>query len=157
MMEKKQVKYKKGKLRKGEAQRKNGGFDFRWTGEDGKRHSIYAPTLEELRAKEENILKDQCDRIKTEARFVTVNDVFNLWKQLKRGLKDNTFQNYQYMYGMFVAPNFGKCSNNAPQNDEITRLKRLCMCSIRSNSVAICCSFQMVLSHAHVLLRFLLS
>jgi integrase len=34
--------------------------------------------------------------------------MFELWKQLKRGLKDNTFQNYQYMYRQFVAPNFGR-------------------------------------------------
>ena len=95
-------------LKKGEQQRPNGTFAYRWTDERGSRRAIYAETLEELREREQSILKDQCDRIKTEARFVTVNDVFNLWKQLKRGLKDNTFQNYQYMYGMFVAPNFGK-------------------------------------------------
>lgn len=57
-------KYKKGKsnrrldksritLRKGETQRKDGIYDYRWTSPDGKRHSIYASTLEELRAKEE--------------------------------------------------------------------------------------------------------
>ena len=36
-------------LRKGESQRKDGKYDFRWTSPDGKRHSIYAATLEELR------------------------------------------------------------------------------------------------------------
>ena len=39
-------------LRKGESQRKDGKYDFRWTSPDGKRHSIYAATLEELREKE---------------------------------------------------------------------------------------------------------
>ena len=38
-------------LRKGESQRKDGKYDFRWTSPDGKRHSIYAATLEELREK----------------------------------------------------------------------------------------------------------
>lgn len=95
-------------LKKGESQRSNGGYDFRWTDEDGKRHSIYAKTLEDLREAEKKLEKDRCDRIKSEARRVTINDLFELWKQLKRGLKDNTFQNYQYMYGMFVAPTFGK-------------------------------------------------
>lgn len=95
-------------LRKGESQRSNGGYDFRWTGEDGKRHSIYAKTLEELRIQEELIAKDRLDRVKVEARYVVLNDVFKLWKQLKRGLKDNTFQNYLYMYGMFVEPMLGK-------------------------------------------------
>ncbi len=100
----------KGKisLRKGEQQRPNGTFAFRWTGEDGKRHAIYAETLEELRDKEQGVTKDQCDNIKTEARYVTINDMFALWSQLKRGLKDNTFQNYRYMYTMYVQPQFGK-------------------------------------------------
>ena len=84
-------------LRKGESQRKDSNYDYRWTTRDGKRHSVYAKTLEELRAKEEEILRDKCDGIKTEARYVTINDVFEVWKQLKRGLKDNTFQNYKYM------------------------------------------------------------
>ena len=39
-------------LRKGESQRKDGKYDFRWTSPDGKRHSIYAATLEELSGKE---------------------------------------------------------------------------------------------------------
>ena len=36
-------------LRKGESQRKNGTYHFSWTDKTGKRHFIYAPTLEELR------------------------------------------------------------------------------------------------------------
>ena len=95
-------------LRKGESQRPNGGYDFRWTDEEGKRRSIYAKTLEELREAEENVLRDKCEGIKTEVRSMTLNDLFEQWKQLKRGLKDNTFQNYQYMYSMFVAPIIGK-------------------------------------------------
>ena len=100
----------KGKivLRKGEQIRKNGSFCFRWTDEKGKRHIIYSRTLEELREREKEIVKDELDHIKTEARFVTINDMFALWKQLKRGLKDNTFQNYQYLYTMYVQPKFGK-------------------------------------------------
>lgn len=94
-------------LRKGESQRTNGGYDFRWTGEDGKRHSIYAKTLEELRAQEDALEKDRLDQIKTEARFITLNDVYGLWVQLKRGLKDNTFQNYMYLYDMFIKPLIG--------------------------------------------------
>ena len=43
-------------------------------------------------------LKAKNDGIKTEARYITVNELFDLWKVLKRGLKNNTFENYQYMY-----------------------------------------------------------
>ena len=82
-------------LRKGETQRKDGTYDFRWTSADGKRHSIYAATLQELREKEEEIIRDKQDGIKTEIRRTTVNDVFELWCDLKRGLKHNTFTNYK--------------------------------------------------------------
>ena len=77
-------------LRKGESQRKDGKYDVRWTSPDGKRHSIYAATLEELREKENDIQRDSLEGIKAEARYVTLNDVFTLWAKVKRGLKDNT-------------------------------------------------------------------
>lgn len=94
------------KLRKGESQRKNGSYDYRWTTPDGKRHTIYAATLNELREKEEDIISDKRDGIKVEVKRITVNDMFDLWCTLKRGIKDNTFQNYVYMYNMFVRHTF---------------------------------------------------
>ena len=94
-------------LRKGEQQRPNGTFAFRWTDSCSQRHAIYAETLAELRAKEALIAKDISDQIKPEARTITLNDLFNRWQQLKRGLKDNTFQNYVYMYNQYVMPRFG--------------------------------------------------
>ena len=103
-------------LRKGESQRADGTYDYRWTSRNGKRHSIYAKTLEELRRKEEQVMRDKSDGIKVEAQNVTINDVFDLWCDLKRGLKDNTFQNYKYMYTQFVQPDFGK--------SRIARLKK---------------------------------
>ena len=41
-------------LKEGESQRKDGSYDFRWRTSDGKRHSVYARTLEELREKEQD-------------------------------------------------------------------------------------------------------
>ena len=95
-------------LRTGEGQRPNGTYEYRWTDKTGKCRRVYAKTLEELRDKEKEIEKDKSDGIKAEARYVTVNELFDLWKQIKRGLKDNTFQNYQYMYNTFVRLEFGK-------------------------------------------------
>ena len=95
-------------LRTGEGQRPNGTYEYRWTDKTGKRRRVYAKTLEELREKEKEIERDKSDGIKAEARYVTINELFDLWKQIKRGLKDNTFQNYQYMYNTFVRPEFGK-------------------------------------------------
>ena len=95
-------------LKEGESQRKDGAYDFRWRTSDGKRHSIYAKTLEELRKKEEAIRRDKSDGIKTGNPNITINDIYELWLHLKRGLKDNTFKNYQYMYNQFVYDGFGR-------------------------------------------------
>lgn len=108
-------------LRKGESQRPNGTYDYRWTGKDGKRHVVYAKTLEDLREKEKEIQRDKSDGIKAEARYVTINDLFDLWKQIKRGLKDNTFQNYQYMYNTFVRPEFGKTRVSTVKKTDVKR------------------------------------
>ena len=44
------------RLKTGETQRPNGTYAYRWSTPDGKRHSIYAPTLEKLREQEEQII-----------------------------------------------------------------------------------------------------
>lgn len=94
-------------LKEGEYQRANGTFEYKWRDKKGKRHSIYAKTLDELREKETDVLKDALDGIRADKKDLTVNDLYNLWVQLKRGLKDNTFSNYKYMYTQFVQPDFG--------------------------------------------------
>ena len=95
-------------LKKGEWQRPNGTYDYRWTDSKGKRHVVYAKTLPELREKEKQIERDKLDRIRPEARTATINDLYELWRQVKRGLKDHTFQNYTYMYELHVKPDFGQ-------------------------------------------------
>lgn len=96
------------RLRTGETQKSTGGYEYRWTTPDGKRHSAYATTLEKLREFESQLAADVHDGIKADARVLTVNDCYNLWKDLKRGIKDSTFKNYLYMYETFVMPTFGK-------------------------------------------------
>ena len=111
----------RSKLREGESQRKNGTYDYRWTSPDGKRHSIYAATLEKLREQEEAIISDKRDGIKVENKRITVNDMFELWCTLKRGLKDNTFQNYIYMYNLHVRPSLGKYKITAVRKSDVKR------------------------------------
>ncbi len=48
------------------------------------------------------------DGVRTDGNTLTVNDIFDRWCDLKRGLKHNTFTNYKYMYNMFVRDTFGK-------------------------------------------------
>lgn len=80
------------RLRTGEVQRKTGSYMYRWTDKLGKRNTIYAATLEDLREQEEQILVNQHDGIKANIKNVTVNDVYELWCQLKRGIKDSTIR-----------------------------------------------------------------
>ena len=62
------------RLRTGEVQRKTGSYMYRWTDKLGKRNTIYAATLEDLREQEEQILVDQHDGIKANIKNVTVNE-----------------------------------------------------------------------------------
>lgn len=96
------------RLKTGESERFNGTYEYRWTDRYGKRQAIYARTLAELRQKEEQLIVDRHDGIRTDIRSVTVDDIFELWKDLKRGVKDNTMQNYIYTYNAFIRPSFGK-------------------------------------------------
>ena len=108
-------------MREGESERKAGGYDYRWRTSGGQRHAIYAPTLEELREKEKDIIRDKSNGIRTEARNTTLNDIFDMWVELKRGLKDNTFQNYQYMYNQFVYKNLGQMRINQIKRSDVRR------------------------------------
>lgn len=95
-------------LRPGEGERKAGGYRYRWT-ERGVRHEIYAPTLNALRAKEAEISYNQHDDIRTDLQRIKLNDYYEIWKELKKGtIKDDTYQNYIYMYDLFVKPEFGR-------------------------------------------------
>ena len=102
-------------LKEGEYERPNGTYEYRWISENRKRCCVYAKSLSELRMKEGEISRDKSDGIRTDARNVTVNDVYDLWRKLKKGLKDNTFQNYMYMYEQFVypaqSPHSRRCKN----------------------------------------------
>jgi len=103
-------------LKEGEYQRTNGTFEYKWRDKLGKRHSIYAKTLEEIREKENDVARAVLDGLRLDKSNLTVNDLYNRWIQLKKGLKENTFQNYKYMYTQFVEGSFG--------NMKIADLKR---------------------------------
>ena len=108
-------------LRTGESQRADGTYHYSWTDANRKRRYVYAKTLDELRYKEEQIDKDKKDGIKAEARYTTLNDMYELWKDLKRGLKNNTFENYKYMYETFVRHQIGSRTVSSLKKTDIKR------------------------------------
>ena len=51
----------------------------------------------------------------------TLNDVYDLWVQLKKGLKANTFMNYQYMYEQFCKDDIGQLKIVTLKRSDIRR------------------------------------
>lgn len=107
-------------LKDNESVMPDGRYRYQYIDAFGKRKAIYSwklvptdklpagrrPDLS-LREKIKQIQKDVSDGIRTDKRK-TLNDIFDLWISLKINLKDNTKQNYIYMYQQFVSPDFGK-------------------------------------------------
>jgi len=57
------------------------------------------PTLDELREKEDNIHRDKYDGIRTDAKNVTLNDLYDLWKTMKKGVKDKNISGISLYMG----------------------------------------------------------
>ncbi len=97
------------RLRTGEYEKGKKNYEYRYK-VFGKTYSIFAPSLEILREREETILSEEKERIrKYDPNRTILNDVFDLWKELKRGLRPNTFHNYCYMYEHYVRDTLGRC------------------------------------------------
>lgn len=95
-------------LKEGESYRKSDGlYMYRWYTKTGKRKTIYDNSLEKLREKEDTIRRDLSDGIRAGESNITLNDVYELWKKDKRGLKQTTKGNYVYMYEHFVKEELG--------------------------------------------------
>ena len=71
-------------LKDGEYQRSNGTYEYKWSDRRGKRHSVYAPTLAELRKKEDDVKRDVLDGIRISEKNLTINDLYELWIKVKR-------------------------------------------------------------------------
>lgn len=100
-------------LRTGEYQRPNGTYAYTYKDAVRKKKTVYAPTLVELRKKEEEVTRDVIDGIDSDASRLTINDLYRRWKPMreldvKAGLlREKTLINYCYMYEMHVVPGFG--------------------------------------------------
>lgn len=95
-------------LRKGESERKNGTYDYRYTDSRGKRQVIYAKTLDELRKEEILINKDIADGIDYAAGEMTVSELVDRYMNLKRGLKQNSKRAYGTAIKRIRTDYFGK-------------------------------------------------
>lgn len=83
-------------LKKGETQRANNTYMYRWINSEGKRECIYAPTLNELREMEDAIEKERVMGISRKG--YTLEDQVERYLNTKRGLADSTRENYKYYF-----------------------------------------------------------
>ena len=96
-------------LKKGESQRKDGRYVFRYTTIRGEQKAVYAKELSELRKKEVKIrraIEDGLDPDRAER--ITLNELFDEYISQKYDLKQSTLTNYKYMYNHYVRVDFGK-------------------------------------------------
>lgn len=98
---------KKGRnLREGESQRKNGSYDYRYTDRQGKRRSVYATTLDELREKEEQIKRDLEDGIDYTAGEITVIELMERYFSQKQGVRNTTKIGYNFVTNLMKKEDF---------------------------------------------------
>ena len=80
-------------LRKGEYVRPNGSYQFKlWNPETKQLDQASAMTLEELREKEKELMKNRLIGVKT-GRKITLNDYYAIWRRNKH-VKPNVMSNY---------------------------------------------------------------
>ena len=74
-------------LRKGEGQRKDNTYDYRYIDVFGKRRSVYAATLKELREKEAEVEKANNARLDYASGNCTVLELVERYTKLKLGVE----------------------------------------------------------------------
>ena len=110
-------------LKKGEGQRDNGLYYYRWSDGKGNRNTVYAKTLEELREKELEIERDKLDGINVFKKNMSVSEAYDTWKSIKKGVKENTLANYDYMFNRYVrSTRFGSLSVGAVKKSTVRAL-----------------------------------
>ena len=99
---------KKGRvLRTGESQRKDLTYQYRYQDITGKRRTVYAPTLEELRAKEEEINNAVNIGVDYNAGNVTVLELLERYISLKQGVRNATKVGYNFVFNLVKKEDFG--------------------------------------------------
>lgn len=95
-------------LQKGESLHVNGKYMFRWTDKSGKRRTIYADTIVELRYMEHQLYLTRELEAKMDPTTLRINELFVMWKERKVGIQRTTLANYVYVYETYIREGFGK-------------------------------------------------
>ena len=100
-------------LQTGESQRKDGLYVYQYKDNYGKRKSVYANNLSDLRKQEKQIANDLTYNIDALGAEITLNEQFDKYISLKSQLRDSTRQNYIDLW-------------NGNLRDNVLGNKRLC-------------------------------
>lgn len=95
-------------LQKGESQRKNLTYQYRWTDALGRRNAIYATTLEALRKKERRVQLEEGLGLDYSAGGITVVELVERYIKLKRGMRYRTRVGYEYVLNLLKKEKFGR-------------------------------------------------
>lgn len=88
-------------LKDGEYQRKNGTYEYKWTDATKTRRSIYAPDLDTLRKKEEEIRLESMFNLNRSA-DASLRDFCKHWLNQKMGIKNTTRDKYEDLINGYV-------------------------------------------------------
>ena len=99
---------KGNRLFKGERERKDGRYEFRFTNYKGEKQSIYEYRLQRLRIEEAKIAFKERINIINGLRELTLNDMYEIWIGTKCELKENTLIGYRTTYDFYVRNSLGK-------------------------------------------------
>lgn len=89
-------------LRTGESQRKDGSYMYRYTEKSGKRQTVYAPTLKELREKSTQIIAAKATGRYTEPNGTTVREMLPRYAKMYQHRRDNTLKTYLYCESVII-------------------------------------------------------
>ena len=95
-------------LKKGESQRTDRTYQYRYSDPFGKRRYVYADTLQELREKEAEIQRDLADGIRTVDGGMTVLELMDRYLSLQHGIRPNTVSNHNYVRKIVAKEVFGQ-------------------------------------------------
>ena len=93
-------------LKDGESQRSNGSYQYRFTDIRGKRQYVYAPTLEKLREKEDEIAKAKSSGIDYSAGTISILEVARKYTNHKQGVRYNTQLSYDFVLNLLEKEDF---------------------------------------------------
>ena len=114
-------------LRKGESERKDGIYMYRYTDLDGSRKTIYTSNLNDLREQEKLIQRDIDDGIGYKAGTTTFNEYFEKYLELKGNISPSTKRNYKRSWENYIKnTRFGNMTlKDITKSDVILLLKSM--------------------------------